>query len=680
MANYQQLKNALVDVIKQNGTNEITGEIMQTTLLSMINSLGANYQFAGILTPSTSFVPTDENIFYIGGAGSYSNFGASTINVPTGCIGIFQYNGSFTNTVINTSKEYVKENGTASFDASTLKSGTFGFVSSTVPTGLPNISYAAGAIIITLRQSDNNLSTFDTQFLITKDAIYCRMYNNGWLSWEGSNFSRLIDILSKKLEMEEYTESVSAGGAKWGFAIPLSRMEGTLLVDFDASETIEVGIYDETSANWLMVRQEWKGASYFTIPNGHLTKVFLLNRGDNATTITMKVVKESGLSLSLVNILKKFSPEILGEAIVNFSAPTNPTWVNGYLSNFGKGFINFESAGRIDIGVYDGTTSKWIIENKEWVGWEYIEIPNGHNIKIFSHSLESGAVDVTCFFATENVVSPTIGNILSELKKTRKTIYVGSDGDYQTLRSAIEFAYGRGNTTIVVREGVYDILQEFATEIASHTGTSPVGNMLGNGMELIFMSGSYVTCLYELSGDTTKDQWMNTYFNPFIAGNGDFTIENLNIKASNCRYCVHDELSGQNVRYIHKYINCRMQQQSDADGSPMIRCIGGGFGVHGQIVIDGGYYKSIPHEVMSEVPTISWHTNTNCDSRISIKDVYLADNGCFKFGDYGNSDYVSYVEVCGCSMGAEIITGPETGTGNPTAIFEVTEWNNIIRS
>lgn len=100
MANYQQLKNALVDVIKQNGNNDITGEIMQTTLLSMINSLGANYQFAGIFTPSTSFVPTDENFFYIGGAGSYSNFGATTINVPTGCICIFTYNGSFSSSIL----------------------------------------------------------------------------------------------------------------------------------------------------------------------------------------------------------------------------------------------------------------------------------------------------------------------------------------------------------------------------------------------------------------------------------------------------------------------------------------------------------------------------------------------------------------------------------------------------
>lgn len=100
MANYQQLKNALVDVIKQNGNNEITGEIMQTTLLSMINSLGANYQFAGILTPSTSFVAPDENIFFIGGGGTYNNFGSSEIIVPSGSIGIFMYNGSYTYSVL----------------------------------------------------------------------------------------------------------------------------------------------------------------------------------------------------------------------------------------------------------------------------------------------------------------------------------------------------------------------------------------------------------------------------------------------------------------------------------------------------------------------------------------------------------------------------------------------------
>lgn len=100
MANYATLKAAISQYIKQNGNKEITGVVMQTTLLAMVDSMASGYTFAGVATPSTSAGTPDENVFWIGGAGSYSNFGATTINVPTGCIGIFQYNGSFTNTVV----------------------------------------------------------------------------------------------------------------------------------------------------------------------------------------------------------------------------------------------------------------------------------------------------------------------------------------------------------------------------------------------------------------------------------------------------------------------------------------------------------------------------------------------------------------------------------------------------
>lgn len=76
MGNYEQLKDAVTAVIKANGKKEITGQILQDTLLAMINSLGSGAVFGGIATPATKPGTPDQNIFYIAGKnGTYANFG-----------------------------------------------------------------------------------------------------------------------------------------------------------------------------------------------------------------------------------------------------------------------------------------------------------------------------------------------------------------------------------------------------------------------------------------------------------------------------------------------------------------------------------------------------------------------------------------------------------------------------
>ena len=96
MANYATLKAAVQAVVKTNGNKEITGANLQTVLLSIINSVGGGgYLFKGVATPSTDAGTPDENVFYIGAAGTYANFGSS-ITIPVGSIGVFKYNGFWT--------------------------------------------------------------------------------------------------------------------------------------------------------------------------------------------------------------------------------------------------------------------------------------------------------------------------------------------------------------------------------------------------------------------------------------------------------------------------------------------------------------------------------------------------------------------------------------------------------
>lgn len=94
MANYATLKAAIAAAIKQNGNNEITGNLLQQQLLAMVNSLGVGYQYTGIATPATNPGTPDQNVFYIAStAGTYANFGGLVL--ADGEIAILKYNGAW---------------------------------------------------------------------------------------------------------------------------------------------------------------------------------------------------------------------------------------------------------------------------------------------------------------------------------------------------------------------------------------------------------------------------------------------------------------------------------------------------------------------------------------------------------------------------------------------------------
>lgn len=76
MGNYEELKAAVSSVIKTNRNQEITGQVLQNTLTTLISQVGANATFAGIATPDTVPGTPDQNVFYIAGqSGVYANFG-----------------------------------------------------------------------------------------------------------------------------------------------------------------------------------------------------------------------------------------------------------------------------------------------------------------------------------------------------------------------------------------------------------------------------------------------------------------------------------------------------------------------------------------------------------------------------------------------------------------------------
>lgn len=99
MGNYDELKQAVSDVIKTNGNQEITGQVLQNTLLSIINIVGANATFVGIATPTTIPGMPDQNIFYLATIeGRYINF--DNIILPNGISVIYINNNQWAYKII----------------------------------------------------------------------------------------------------------------------------------------------------------------------------------------------------------------------------------------------------------------------------------------------------------------------------------------------------------------------------------------------------------------------------------------------------------------------------------------------------------------------------------------------------------------------------------------------------
>lgn len=104
MSNYATLIASIQSVITQNGNNEITGTILQQTLLSMINSLGSGYQFVGIATPETNPGTPDQRVFYLASSGTYPNFGPATI--PAGNLAVLYYDASWHYSLCETTAKF----------------------------------------------------------------------------------------------------------------------------------------------------------------------------------------------------------------------------------------------------------------------------------------------------------------------------------------------------------------------------------------------------------------------------------------------------------------------------------------------------------------------------------------------------------------------------------------------
>lgn len=278
---------------------------------------------------------------------------------------------------------------------------------------------------------------------------------------------------------------------------------------------------------------------------------------------------------------------------------------------------------------------------------------------------------------------PIISSYINNLNLQNGIIHTyvvdkNGNGDYTSLTECIEEAEKHMNSVVYVNAGVYDIEQEFKDlygedYFETYTVSKGKGIVLKNRIKVIFSSNSSI--IFNYLGENTD---VLHEFSPFNAGDYGFTLENLTISASRCRYIVHDERGSSADNYVNKYINCNfyLDNTNNTQGYP--QCIGGGLGTNGYIEVNGCVISTKLGET-NYANSLSYH-NTSVEgakSHISIKNCYFPNYCNCRFGYYGNSTEITKIELIGNYFGRPYTLAAET-SGSSIVNMEVIEWNNEV--
>ena len=301
-----------------------------------------------------------------------------------------------------------------------------------------------------------------------------------------------------------------------------------------------------------------------------------------------------------------------------------------------------------------------------------------------------GFVRVSCYKTSLSMCKVYFGGSFVEgldSLSAGPTFYCGASRELSTLKAGLEAATQFMNGTLYVDSGTYDLITEFGSawfEALDGTKTL-VGLQLKNRVHVIFSPNSKVVSHY-----TGDNEYAQSLYSPFNAGEYGFTLENLTLECSRCRYAIHDERNGGTEIYKSHYINCNVYIDNSENDYWSSRCgIGGGLGANAEVIIENCVWGSDNPDTSNARNAVYYHlsnstTNANHRAFVTIKDNYFK-TGCIQLdpGRLTTTAENSTFVITNNSF-EKVYTGADE-QGVFHASFDLTtndlyEWNNNIRT
>lgn len=383
------MKTAVAAVIKQNGNEEITGQIMQNTLLSMISNIGANSTFAGVATPETAPGTPDQNVFYLAGTpGVYANFGG--YELKQGIVMFTNASGAFTAVDLGFSNDDLKRLflvdksiiGIPNIDydhlyniptggapGSYIDSNTFDTGWAIVPIDSGYMSVSGANITRVLFFSDINpvaanlINTFTTNFQLIPIPATAKLalitlnkannpegYKNLRVSQPGAAATRSdVSLLKQRLYKNRSFSgkvdidanmlvNIISGNVNY---IPNTEFDVAFVDIFDKSKYLEItgativrvsffSDYEINTANYISNTTNY----ITTIPSNAVMATITLRKTDNTDGYNNLRVNQNGAAPSSLRLLQN-TGELFTEKSLYFNRSGNPRTTTAYLTTTG---------------------------------------------------------------------------------------------------------------------------------------------------------------------------------------------------------------------------------------------------------------------------------------------------------------------------------------------------------
>lgn len=314
-------------------------------------------------------------------------------------------------------------------------------------------------------------------------------------------------------------------------------------------------------------------------------------------------------------------------------------------------------------------------------------IPNEIDTIVLKSNKAPSAV-INSFYGTVRIQQPYIINDIYNKTNTSRIFRVGANKEFTSILDAVIEAEKYKNSIVYIDSGTYDAVQEFKDRYGNDYFTKNNyygqenyrGIPLNNGAHLVGIGEVIVTGGLDENVNQSAINWWSIFNAGDDTGGADgfgFTLENITLKVLNqyLRYAVHDEYGGSDYSYTNKYINCHFIMPTGVENK---KCIGGGLGKHGYIVIDNCTIDAPSYR--QSMRGINYHNNEDAGScsSIYVKNCYIP-NGTVGITWYGQTlaTEKSIMYVNNCYLQNAPIKQAETQESTIENV-DVISWNNEI--
>lgn len=582
MSNYNTLKATINANIKQNGNQEITGQILNSVLNQMVTTLGAGYQFAGVATTATNPGTPDAKVFYIANEkGTYTNFGG--LEVTEDEVVVLYYDTEWHKVatgIASQAKLTELVGGESSLTPYQVLNGWYVNADSMKiqdVSSIPSLAYLSLAIFRveggkTYKVTMPKSTRFGVVLCYAGDTIA------GTICYNKADIENNVAVNSfETINSGIYQYLVLGYDTDSGIPVVITQVNGTLSV-------LEQKI-DAIDADGLKYS---KTADIYDIINYGLYVDIIPNKKINTSTGEME--ESSTFVTTTLAPLDREHPICLG---IN-----GTTSVTSFFDK-DKRFIS-------------SLTGKYLYNpiNVE-------EFPVNAEYIAFSYNTSFLLADK--FFTRRDNLSQ-YGYQYSKtrkLKGARPVINIyKSDSETAILEKLID-AYLTQDCDVMWEHGEYSFKQVYLDIVDVYN----FGKVQGSYQRELPIGGN---CHYYFNGSIVTGSLPTGITDAKVFGNmrtdgQPFELHDGKIISDGMVYCVHDEGQAGNLFYSHKYYNMKMTCNSGS------RCIGAGTGKHGILVIEGcEFSNSNPSVTDVAVHGVTSSSTDEMDYIVSISNSYFS--------------------------------------------------------